>query len=283
MVMLTAAALAGFAANSLLTRLALTTGAIDAWSFMMVRFAAGAITLTVLSGSRAAWSAGSWLSAATLAVYGVTFTVAYLRLDASLGALLLFGSVQAAMIGWGVLKGERPQPFDWLGLALAIAGLLVLTAPGLSAPDPAAAVSMVVAGLTWGIYSLHGRSSRSPVAMSAGNFIRTLPLAAVLGLPAVSTVSLTSYGLLLGVVCGALTTGLAYAAWYAALPRLTAWRASLLQLCVPVLAALGAVVFLGEAISLRVWLAGAAIGGGVLLSLGRTRPPPPAGVPRRRF
>lgn len=267
LVVLTAGALSGFAANSILTRLALDSGAIDASSFVIVRVASGAVVLALLAGWRSAMTSASWPSALALGGYALAFTFAYLRIEAAIGALLLFGSVQATMIVAALARGERPSATGWAGLALAIAGLLVLTAPGLTAPDLTGAVLMLAAGAAWGIYSLRGRGSRAPLAGTAGNFILAVPIVLAGLLLMRSVTYVTTRGLLLAAISGAVTSGLAYAAWYAALPSLTAWRAAIVQLSVPVVTAFAAAVVLDERLTLRLAIASAAIIGGVLLSV----------------
>ncbi|HEY8535430.1 MAG TPA: DMT family transporter [Vicinamibacterales bacterium] len=267
LVALTAGALIGFSANSILARLALDSGAIDASSFVIVRVTSGAAMLALLAGWRSAMRSASWPSAAALGGYALAFTFAYLRIEAAVGALLLFGSVQATMIVAALARGERPSVAGWAGLVLAIAGLLLLTAPGLTAPDPAGAVLMIAAGMAWGVYSLRGRRARAPLAGTAGNFILAVPIVLV-GLPLISTsFYVTNRGLLLAATSGAATSGLAYAAWYAALPFLTAWRAAIVQLSVPVVTALAAVAILDERLTLRLVLSSTSIIGGVLLSV----------------
>jgi drug/metabolite transporter (DMT)-like permease len=260
-------ALVGFAANSLLTRFALETGAIDPSTFMVVRLVSGALTLAAIAGWRAGAAAGSWRSALALAVYALAFTFAYLRIGASIGALLLFGSVQGTMVGWAVVRGERPTARGWLGLALALVGLVVLTAPGLTAPDTTGAMLMIVAGAAWGSYSLRGRRVESPLLATAGNFLRAVPLAFMVVALSRHDMLVTGRGLLLAFISGSVASGLAYAAWYVALAHLTAWRAAILQLSVPVITAGGAAVLLGEGLTLRLAVAGAAIVGGVVLSI----------------
>ena len=265
-----ALALVGFAGNSLLCRLALADGAIDAASFTAVRLVSGALALFLIAGSwRETARSGSVASAAVLFVYAAPFSYAYLRLGAALGALVLFGVVQATMIGWGLVRGERPSPSVWIGLCLALAGLVGLTAPGATSPDLAGVGAMAVAGVCWGVYSLHGRSSRSPLRTNAANFLLSAPLAGALlyGAHELAGLHGSPRGLLLAALSGAVTSGVGYSLWYAALPGLTATRAAVLQLTVPVLAAGGAVVLLGERVSLRLLLTGAAILGGVALSI----------------
>jgi len=272
-VVFTIAALLGFAANSLLTRGALAAGRIDAASFLALRLASGAIALWLLSRTHTAASgdpANNWSSAAALAGYGVLFTFAYTRIGAGLGALALFGAVQATMIGAGVRAGERPSWLDIAGLGVAIAGLLTLTVPGASAPPLAGVVLMAGAGMCWGLYSLRGRQSRDPLVSTAHNFLRTVPI----GLAVVAwqwrSAFVTPLGVTLAVTSGAVTSGIGYALWYAALPALTAWRAAIIQLLVPVLTVAAAIVMLGESMTSRIAVAGALIIGGVLLSLSKS-------------
>ena len=261
------AALIGFAANSLLCRAALGARSIDAASFTAIRIASGALVLLLLAG-RAAPRTGSWPSAAALFAYAAAFSFAYLRLTAATGALILFALVQATMIGVGIWRGERPRALEWLGLALAAGGLVALTLPGLAAPDPLGAALMAAAGVAWGIYSLRGRGAANPLAVTADNFARAVPFAALL-LVAIPLAGgrITTRGALLAATSGALASGIGYSLWYAALPHLRATRAAIVQLSVPVLAALGAVVTLGESISLRLAAATAAILGGVLIAM----------------
>lgn len=269
-------ALIGFAANSLLTRLALRPRLIDAASFTMLRLTAGAMVLVLLVRLRrpaADLRRGSWTSAFLLFGYVVPFSYAYLRIGAGMGALILFGTVQLTMIGWGLLHGERPRVGEWLGLIVAFSGLAALTLPGSARPDPWSFLLMVLAGVAWGAYSLRGRGSGDPLGATAGNFLRSVPLAALLGVVVLlspsffGTVHGTAQGVALAIASGALASGVAYTLWYAALPGLTALRAALVQLTVPVLAALGAVVLLDERPSGRLIGAGSAVLGGVTVAL----------------
>ncbi|MEZ4360669.1 MAG: DMT family transporter [Kofleriaceae bacterium] len=274
-------ALTAFAANSLLCRTALRPGLIDAASFTGVRLGAGALTLGLLTARRRA-RGGDGRSALALLAYAAPFSFAYLRLGAGEGALVLFGAVQTTMLGWGLARGERPGAAEWLGLALAVAGLIVLTAPGASAPDPLGAALMALAGASWGVYSLRGRGGGDPLAATAGNFLRAAPLAGALVVASALTgpLHVAPRGVLLAALSGALASGLGYAIWYAALRGLTATRAAILQLAVPVLAAAGGVLWLDERITARAALASAAILGGVALAVLRRAPPPPANAAR---
>jgi drug/metabolite transporter (DMT)-like permease len=272
----TCVALVGFAANSLLCRSALGGRQIDAASFTLIRLASGALTLVLLLRATSRSSvgrAGDFGSAAALFAYALAFSIAYLRIGAGIGALILFGSVQTTMIGWALLRGERPSPAEWLGLAIAITGLIVLVFPGLHAPDASGSLLMAGAGFSWGVYSLRGRRAAKPLAATAGNFVRALPMA--LGASALMAAtrgfSITGRGVLLASVSGAATSGLCYSVWYSALPKLGATRAAIVQLAVPALAALGGVAILGETLLPRVAIAGAAILGGVALAILRRR------------
>jgi drug/metabolite transporter (DMT)-like permease len=266
-----------FACNSLLCRMALGGGAIDAASFTAIRFGSGALALLILAAAsgtgRFAARGGSWLSAAVLFVYAFPFAFAYARLTTGTGALVLFGATQITMIAAGLRAGERPALVEWIGVAIAVAGLLWLVTPGLStSPSPAGGALMFVAGIAWGAYSLLGRGSTAPMADVTGTFLRLTPL--TLGVVAAgwSSTHVSSRGVTLAALSGAVTSGGGYVIWYYALRRLTAMRASIVQLSIPALAALAGVVALDEPITVRLVTAAALILGGVALSIGgRTR------------
>jgi drug/metabolite transporter (DMT)-like permease len=274
----TIAALIGFAANSILCRMALGARTIDAWSFTAVRLGAGALTLfcvaRVFTRDRAARRAGSLGSAFALFLYAAAFSLAYLRIPAGVGALLLFASVQATMIGWSIVHGERPSSLEWLGLTLALAGLVLLALPGAVAPDPIGASLMMLAGVAWGAYSLRGKSSHDPLAATAVNFLYSAPLAVAGLCVGFSGLHATPRGVGLAILSGAVASGLGYSLWYRALPYLSATRAALVQLVVPALAAGAGVVLLGEQLSLRLALAGSMILGGVALAVVQKRRAP---------
>lgn len=277
-VILTAAALTGFAANSLLCRAALLRpGQIDPASFTAVRILSGAVTLAAIVGFRArrvVVPSGHWLSAAALFLYAIAFSCAYVRLTTGTGALILFTVVQLTMLAAALRNGERPSPVQVIGLLLALAGLVILCAPGVRAPDPVGAALMIVAGCAWGAYSLRGRRSGDPLSTTAGNFVCAIPFV-LLPLPFVSpALQLTRSGILLAVASGAIASGLGYTLWYAALPHLTATRAAIVQLSVPLLAAFGGVVLLDEALSARIAVAAVATLGGVVLAMRKTRARP---------
>jgi drug/metabolite transporter (DMT)-like permease len=267
----TLAALVCFAANSLLTRGALGHALLDAPGFTIIRLSTGAAMLAILLRARKAPAVekGTWTSALALAGYAVAFTIAYTRIGAGVGALLLFGAVQVTMIATGLARGERPLARDWAGLLLAAAGLGWLTLPGASAPDLMGAALMVIAGASWGAYSIIGRRSRDPLAATAGNFWR----ATILGVLALGLLhdphALTWPGVLLAASSGAIASGIGYTFWYSALPHLTAWRAALVQLGVPVMTTLGAIALLNESFSPRLLVATVLVCGGVAITLVR--------------
>jgi drug/metabolite transporter (DMT)-like permease len=269
--LLTSLAMIAFASNNLLTRGALGAGLIDAPSFALIRLMSGAVTLAALRRFRAGPSigAGTWAASLALAGYAIAFTAAYTLVGAGTGALLLFGAVQATMIGTGLVQGERPGARNWVGLALAVGGLVLLTLPGITAPAPTGAVLMVAAGVCWGAYSLAGRGSRDPLAATAGNFWRASILTILALAWFVEPERLTTPGVLLAVVCGALASGVGYTIWYGALPGLSRWSASLVQLTAPILTALAATVLLDEVITLRLAGATVFVAAGVWLSLRR--------------
>jgi drug/metabolite transporter (DMT)-like permease len=268
---LTAVALVAFAANSLLCRLALGDEQIDAASYTSLRLLSGATALCVIlafSGhSRSVKKGGSWVSAAMLFLYAVAFSFAYLTLDAGTGALILFGAVQATMVLAGFIEGQRPNALEWVGLVGAFAGLVYLVSPGISAPAPSGSLLMALAGIAWGIYSLRGRGSGDPSAVTAANFARAVPFAVVVSLLFLPDFQMTVRGAWLAVASGAVASGMGYVVWYAALKGLTTTRAAVVQLSVPVLAAIGGVLFLSEAITHRLVLSSVIILGGIALAI----------------
>ena len=271
---LTLLAMLAFAGNSLLCRAALQAGRIDAASFTTIRVVAGALApwlIVRLQRGRAA-KAGSWPSAFALFAYAAAFSFAYLSLTAATGALLLFGAVQATMIGYAFWRGDRLTGWQLLGVACALGGLLALLLPGISAPPLQGAALMLLAGIAWGIYSLRGRSGGDPLRATAGNFLRAVPFATALSIAAIQWLSLDYAGIAYAIASGALTSGAGYAIWYTVLPGLRATHAATVQLSVPVIAAVGGIAFLGEQMTLRLLIAAAAILGGIALVV-VVRPP----------
>lgn len=260
--LLTALAMMAFAANSVLCRMALGHDTIDAATFTLIRLTSGALMLWLImlaNNKMAAMSEGDWFSAGMLFLYAVMFSFAYITLSAGTGALILFGAVQLTMIFAGILAGERPHFSTWFGIALAMGGFIYLVSPGLSAPSPVGATFMSVAGISWGLYSLQGRHSTSATATTMGNFMRAVPFAAMISLLSITNLDLSMEGVMLATLSGAITSGIGYVIWYAALPGLTATHGATVQLSVPVLAALGGIYFLSEFFTLRLFMASSVI------------------------
>ncbi|WP_434701928.1 DMT family transporter [Pseudomonas sp. D1-36] len=270
---MTCFALFAFAANSLLCRLALKHTDIDAASFSVVRLVSGALVLGLMCLMRrsSTQTKGSWKGAAALFVYVFAFSFAYRHLETGTGALLLFGAVQLSMVLFGLFKGERMHTRAIVGFVLAMAGLVSLLLPGAAAPDPASALTMLLSGLAWGIYSLLGKTVADPLATTTGNFLRSIPLVLVASLPFLSTLRWDALGMFYAVLSGALASGVGYAVWYVAVRHLAAFQAATVQLSVPILASLAGIVFLGESLSVRMVLASVAVLGGVALVLGSKR------------
>lgn len=263
----TALAMVAFAGNSLLCRQALAHTRIDPASFTSIRILSGALTLALLARSRggAAVGKGNWGSALALFAYAAGFSFAYVSLPASTGALLLFGAVQATMIGQGLRTGERLRAAQVAGLVVALAGLVWLLAPGLSAPEPRGAALMIGAGVAWGVYSLRGRVAGDPLKVTAGNFLRAAPFALATSLALAGRASWDPAGATLAAASGALASGVGYAIWYTAIGGLGATQAATVQLSVPVIASLGGIAFLGERLTPRLAIASVAILGGIAL------------------
>ena len=276
--LLTIAALIAFAANSVLARIGLTLGEIGPWSFTLIRLISGALILTAIIGLKTQakpqsqiWQSGSWRGASALLIYAVTFSYAYLSLPAGTGALILFAMVQITMLGAGLLMGERLSKLQWTGAALAMGGLIYLLTPNIAPPSPIGALLMGLAGVGWGAYSLLGRQTGiDPSAQTAGNFLRAAPIILLFSIPTLYVLPEArpaTAGILLAMTSGAITSGLGYVIWYAALKSLTATRAGIAQLSVPPLAALGGILFLSEPISLRFVLATLIIFAGIFLAV----------------
>jgi drug/metabolite transporter (DMT)-like permease len=273
-VLLTVLAMVAFAGNSLLCRIALREQAIDASSFTTIRLASGAAALWLLVRMRGGGAAGrgSWASAFALFAYAIGFSFAYGMLAAGTGALLLFGAIQVAMIGWGVRRGERLRALQLVGLASAFAGLVGLMLPGASAPSFAGSVLMLGAGLAWAAYSVRGQAAGDPLRVTAGNFLRAAPIALAASLPAMGHLSADTLGIACAVTSGALTSGIGYAIWYTALPLLRTSTAATVQLSVPCIVAVGGVLFLGEPLTARLVIASVAIVGGIALVISGKKP-----------
>ena len=272
-VLLTTLAMLAFAANSVLCRLALRHTEIDPTSFTLIRLVSGAIMLWVLLAIKNATSrpSGTWFGAFTLFTYAFAFSYAYLNLETGTGALLLFGAVQLTMLGYGYCKGERMQGVAIAGLLLAIGGLVALLLPGTSAPALGSAGIMLLSGIAWAGYSLIGKQSNDPLASTAGNFLRAIPMMLLASIPFVQDFSIDLLGVLCAIASGTIASGVGYAIWYAAIRSLSSFRAATIQLSVPVLASLAGVLLLGEQLTVRLALTSLAVLGGIGLVLSDKR------------
>jgi len=266
--LLTTVAMTAFAGNSLLCRAALRDTDIDAATFTSVRLVAGALVLWLLlslRGNRAPMKQGSWGSALALFAYAAAFSYAYGGLSAAMGALLLFGAVQATMISMGIIRGNRPHLWQWVGFVVAFSGLVGLLLPGLTAPPLVSSLLMIGSGVAWGVYSLRAKGAGEPTAVTTGNFIRAVPMALVLSLVMMTSATIDLAGLGYAIASGAIASGMGYAIWYMALPLLQPTSAATVQLSVPVIAAVGGVLLLSEPLTLRLVVAGIAILGGIAI------------------
>lgn len=268
-IIFTAMALVAFAANSVLCRMALGDGSIDAAGFTVIRLLSGVIVLlaiaTIRNHNTSLSVKGSWVSACMLFLYAVTFSFAYISLDTGTGALILFGAVQITMILASILSGYRLHAAEWVGVILAFAGFVYLILPGVTAPSTSGFVLMSAAGIAWGIYTVRGHASRYPLLDTAWNFARTIPLLILLLVFTIKSFHISTEGALLAVLSGGIASGVGYAIWYNALGGLTTTQAAAVQLAVPVIAALAGVVMLSEAVTLRLAISAAMILGGILM------------------
>ncbi|CAD2224404.1 conserved membrane hypothetical protein [Pseudoalteromonas sp. 3J6] len=261
-------ALVAFAANSLLCRLALAQGYIDAWNFTVIRLLSGAVCLAIIMllytkqlNKKAQLSSpvindiGSWRSSVSLLIYALCFSIAYIELDTGMGALILFSAVQFTMIGWGIYKQERLTAVQWLAFIVAFVAFVYLMLPSQTAPPVMAAVLMSISGVAWGIYSIRGKACVSPLRATTYNFIRSLlvlPILIVVGMSQLKNVRME--GVLLAIASGAIASGVGYSIWYVAMPLLKSTHAAIVQLCVPVLAAIAGAVFLSETLTVQFML-----------------------------
>ena len=269
---LTAMALVAFAANSVLCRLALGDGSIDPVSFTSIRLVGGALALSLIFwftkvSEKVEKPQGSWSSGVALYAYAVSFSLAYISLSSGTGALILFGAVQITMLLAAFRSGEQMGWRQWVGFFVAIAGIIYLVSPGIEAPDLGGAVLMMISGVAWGLYSIAGKSVTAPIAMTTGNFIRAAIITVPTSICALAFVNISSFGVALALTSGVVTSGLGYVIWYKAVPLLTTTQAAILQLLVPLLAALGGVVFISEQFTLRLGIASLLILGGVVFSI----------------
>ncbi len=260
-----------FAGNSILCRMALRDGSIDPASFTSVRLLSGAVALLLIVGltskDKSIREHGGWISALMLFFYAICFSYAYISLSAGTGALILFGFVQGTMIAIALWSGDRPSVSEWLGWLLAFGGLVWLLMPGIEAPPAVGATLMALAGIGWGVYSIRGRLETNALVSTCSNFVYSIAFVVVLSAMTITSADITNRGVVLAIISGALTSGVGYVIWYAALNYLSAMQAALVQLSVPAIAAAGGVILLAEPVSLRLLTSGILILGGISLAL----------------
>lgn len=290
----TVIALIAFAANSLFCRMALAEGYIDAWSFTIIRLVSATACLGIIMAIQAYRlrrqmsnhdsptvhailnDKGSWLSSVSLVIYALCFSIAYVELDTGTGALILFSAVQLTMIGWGIYKKEQLSALQWLAFVVAVAGFVYLMLPSAAIPSPLAASLMAISGVAWGVYSIRGKSCFSPLRATGFNFVRSLVAVPILllvgmtyldnlGFENINLNSITIEGALLACASGAIASGMGYSIWYTAMPLLKNTQAAIVQLCVPVIAALLGVIFLSEQLTMPFIVASTVILGAVLV------------------
>ena len=272
-ILFTGLALIAFAANSVLCRLALGGSAIDASTFTIVRLLSGVIVLTVIlniskintNSNSSPSTKGSWPASIALFLYAITFSFAYVTLETATGALILFGSVQITMILLSIFSGNRLHISEWVGMAIAFAGFVYLILPGVTTPSVIGFFLMTVSGIAWGVYTLKGRGSKSPIMDTAYNFLRTIPFVIILAIITMKYAHYSSEGILLAALSGGIASGIGYMIWYIALSGLSVTQAAVLQLLVPVIAAVGGIIFVSESISLRLAVSSTMILGGILM------------------
>ncbi len=265
----TVLALLAFAGNSILCKMALGGNAIDPTSFTSIRLLSGIVVLLIITKTTnkvgVSVSKGSWLAATLLFVYAVSFSFGYMSLDTGIGALILFGSVQITMIIANLVSGNKLHYTEWFGLCMAFSGFVYLITPGISTPSLQGFVLMTLSGIAWALYTLIGRSSCNPLTDTAYNFLRTFPFVIIMILFMSKNVSLSTNGALLAVLSGGVASGIGYTVWYSVLNKISITQSAVIQLLVPIIAALGGAVLLMEVITLHLLFSSALVLGGVLM------------------
>ncbi|WP_417689547.1 DMT family transporter [Pseudidiomarina sp.] len=272
---LTFLALCAFAGNSVLCRWALAEFAMNPAQFTLLRLVSGAGALAVIvwiaqqTGPRGAFERpkkANWWGALWLTAYAYCFAYAYISLATGVGALILFTAVQMSMLAIGAWRGTRYGAIEIVGILLALSGFLYLVWPQFTAPFTAIAVLlMTLAGIAWGAYSTVGRGSKAPLSDTKTHFVRASLLSSPLLLMGILYSNLHWQPVLLALLSGVVTSAIGYALWFKVLPHLRVTSAAVGQLSVPLIAALGGFLFVGEALSLRFVIASAVTLGGILL------------------
>lgn len=269
-IILTLLALIAFAANSVLCRLALGDGSIDASNFTIIRLLSGVIVLFFilklkLRKSLSSTSKGSWFSGSMLFLYAITFSFAYITLDTGTGALILFGAVQITIIIYSIITGHKLHFLEWIGVLISLLGFIYLILPGVTSPSLIGFILMSIAGIAWGIYTVRGKASKDSLGDTAFNFLKTIPFVLIVFVFTFNTSHYSFEGILLAIISGGITSGIGYTIWYMAIRGLTTVQSAVVQLLVPVIAAFGGVIFISEVITYRLTISSILILGGILL------------------
>ena len=270
---MTCLALIAFAANSVLCRLALGNEVIDAASFTTIRLLSGAIALFIIltitgkaqKSAKKSVSTGSWSASIALFLYAVTFSYAYLSVDTGTGALILFGSVQITIIMLSMRLGVKLHLIEWLGVITASVGFIYLMLPTITTPSINGFILMTISGVSWGLYTLKGRGSKNPLKDTTYNFLRAIPFVILLALLTISNATYSLEGVTLAIISGAITSGVGYTIWYIALGGLSSTQAAVIQLSVPIIAAIGGVIFVSETITIRLMVSTIIVLSGILM------------------
>lgn len=243
----------------------------DPMSFTGIRLASGAMLLAFLLGLKqpsvlkSIGRYGSRRGALYLFLYAVGFSFAYVSLPTATGALILFAGVQFSMLFLAWLGGRRMGNLEILGTWVSIGSFVYFVLPDLASPNSLGLAVMALSGTAWGLYSRVGANSANALHDTAANFIRCFPIALVLMLAFVPSGEFTTPGICYALGSGMLASGLGYALWYQVLPLLDNSIAAVCQLCVPLIAAFGGVVFVAEPLTWHLLVSSTGILGGILL------------------
>lgn len=268
--LLTFLTLCCFALNSILCRIALSNGGVEPLQFALIRALSAAVFLIILILIRErkfAFTKTHIPNALALSLYLICFTIAYVNLTTGVGALILFGCVQLTMLARGLQLGEKFNLQKIMGVVLAISGLGYLVWPGVETPNLFYAFLMAAAGFGWGCYSILGKKSTAPVSETANHFVKASIICLMAVILSQNPLQISSQGLSLALLSGAIASGVGYSLWYHVLPKLRTITASLVQLLVPILAAVGGTALLQEPMTARLGISALLTLAGVALAL----------------
>ncbi|WP_139302527.1 DMT family transporter [Thalassotalea sp. PP2-459] len=275
LVSLTLLTLIAFAGNSVLCRLAVKEGYIDPASYTNIRLVAGVFALWLIflfthKPAKLTVNKNNWLGGISLYLYAITLSYGYLTVETGIGAVVLFGAVQVTLVLFSFIKGHKISLLEWLGLLIAFIGFVYLMADELGQPSLIGLILMTISGITWGIYTQSGLDGLAPIQNTTANFTCTIPLILVSMFLITTEVSLSFQGIILAIISGAVTSAIGYALWYNILPSFTSIQAGVVQLLVPIVAAIGGVIFVNDAITIKLFIASLLVlGGAALVTYGK--------------